>query len=175
MVTFGAPEQLGPNTWRLNWTSDEVDPTYWVYLDGVLVSTQTTEEFELQTEGAYAPVVEVLDAADDVPSDAHPGILRLGWLPDADAAQYLVQQYDGAAWDTIATLAADASRPWWHYDTPGLADETTHTWRVLPVDAAGNQGTAVQFVALMVRHPDPPKVTFTYDGAGPGTVTIAAA
>ena len=174
MVTFDQPQQLGPNTWRLSWSSDQTDPTYRVYLDGQLISEQTSEEYILRMDGSAAPIVEVLDVASDVPADAFPGYLRLGWAAHDDAAQYLVQKYNGASWDTIATFAADASKAWWTYNTPGLADETSHQWRIVPVDAAGNEGTAVSFTVLMVRNPDPPEVNYAYS-AGTGKVTIAAA
>ncbi len=174
MVTFDPPQQVGANLWRFTWTSDQMDPEYRVYLDGQLVSVQTAEQFDVKVEGEVSPVLEVLDSEDDVPNDAFPPYLRLGWLPVSDAVRYLVQQYDGG-WVDVATLAAEADRAWYQYDTPGLADVTVHQWRVIPIDEAGNEGSALAFSVLMVRHPDPPDVTFTYDGAMAGTVTIEAA
>jgi hypothetical protein len=56
-----------------------------------------------------------------------------------------------------------------------LEDGATHRFRVVPVGQNGNDGTEQLFTLLMVRIPDPPAVTYTYNGAGAPTVTIAAA
>lgn len=121
--------------------------------------------------GAGVPVVEVLDDPAAVPQSAFPSRLVLGWAADSDAAQYRVQEFSGGAWVTRATL--ENSDAWMQYTTSVLADCTAAQWRVVPVDAAGNVGTATEFSALMVRFPDPPAQNLSYD-AQSGTVTVAA-
>jgi len=55
-----------------------------------------------------------------------------------------------------------------------LADDTTHYWRVIALDTAGNAGLEHNFTALIVRHPDVPSVSYAYS-AVTGKVTLTAA
>lgn len=175
VIAFNEPQQTGPDCWVLSWTSDQVDPEFRVYLDGVLVSTQTSTEYQLRSEYGQLVIVEVLDVAADVPSDAFPANMIQGWRRDSDAALYVIEEYVSAVWTERARIVPDEALDWLAYATGALTDETVAIWRVTPYDAAGNAGTAVSFSALMVRHPDVPNVEFTYNGAGTPTVTIAAA
>jgi hypothetical protein len=95
----------------------------------------------------------------------------LGWRRDPDAALYLVEQWDGAAYVEYARQAATAA-PWQQFTTPALADEAVAQWRVTPYDAAGNAGTPTVSSALIVRYPDVPTVEYSYAAAG-RLVTIA--
>ena len=90
---------------------------------------------------------------------------------DASAAQYRVeQQQDGGDWEQIALVFAETRR--WDYTTmtDRLDDLSDYAWRVVPVDAAGNDGTAITLTAeTIVRTPDAPRVSVTFD---PGTTKI---
>jgi ribulose bisphosphate carboxylase small subunit len=172
-VTYNTPELISEITgiYRASWTSDQTSPTYRIYIDGVLQARQQDAFWEIRPN----QILEVLDTDDAVPSPAFPAYLVLDWRVQDDADQYRIEQWDGEAWGAVATLAADHSRGAMAYYTSVLEDCTTHTWRVVPIDAAGNDGTAVQFVALLVRHPDVPSVSWAYNGSVTGTVTITAA
>jgi hypothetical protein len=172
-VTFSAPVVAGDGLWLVSWTSTETAPTYRVYLDGVLVSTQTAAQFLVSAQANAMPVLEVLDHTADAPSEAHPATLTLGWLTNSDVADYRVEQKVSGSWTEIVTLAREDG-PWQQYTTPVLADDTTHEWRIVPIDAAGNEGTEHNFTALLVRHPDVPSVSYAYS-AVTGLVTITAA
>ena len=65
-------------------------------------------------------------------------------------------------------------RRYFNWRSRVLEDSATHQFRVTPIGANGNNGTAKNFVVLMVRIPDPPRVSYSYS-AGSGVVTIAAA
>lgn len=176
-ITLNEPVQVGAGLWLLTWTSD-VGAPYRVYRDGVIVSTQESAEYYASVDDGDVPVIEVLDADTESPSDAHPPKILLGWQRDADAVWYLVEEYSGGEWTERARIVP-ASLPgvspaWLAYSTGTVADVTSHQWRVTPYDAAGNAGTALSFTTLMVRYPDPPAVTFSYD-SGTAKVTIAAA
>lgn len=177
MVTFLPTVQTGLNKWLISWTSDQVISSanpYRVCLDGVLVSTQLAASFELSVPaGGVVPIVEVLDVAALPISPAFPGYLILGWNLDSDAAQYRVEENVASVWTSRGTFPADPTSPWQSYSTALLADETTANWRVVPIDAAGNDGTLVTFTALMVRYPDVPAPTYAYNGSGPKTVTLS--
>jgi hypothetical protein len=59
--------------------------------------------------------------------------------------------------------------------TPRLDDLTTYTWRVIPIDAVGNEGTPLEIESeSVVRRPDPPAFTATFDD-GTSTVEFAEA
>lgn len=178
MVTFSEPVQTGLYTWDITWTSDQTISSsnpYRVYIDGVKVSVQTANTFSLVVQpGVPAPILEVLDRVEAVPQPAFPGYLVLGWNTDPDAVAYKVAYLSAfSGWLEYATIEVDLNKDFQSYSTPLLDDETDASWRITPIDAAGNEGaSAAVFSALIVRHPDVPNVSFTYDGSGPKTVTI---
>ncbi|MEN6536338.1 MAG: hypothetical protein ABFD89_21960 [Bryobacteraceae bacterium] len=171
-ITLIDPVQLGAGLWSLSWTST-VGAPYRVYRDGVLVSTQEATEFLVSVDDGDSPLIEVLDADTVNPTDAHPPNLILGWQRDADAVQYLIEEYSGGAWVARDRIVPVSGSEWLTYSTGTLADVTSHQWRIKPIDAAGNSGTVLAFTVLMVRYPDPPAVTFTY-ASGTAKITIAA-
>jgi len=178
MVTFDQPIQLSQDTFFLSWTSDQaisLSNPYRVYEDGILVSTQIGNSYTVRAYNGACPVIEVLDQVDAVPAPAFPPNLVFGWQGDSDAYSYKVEVDQGAGFVEVETFLNDPAASWMSYSTGTLADETTHTWRITPIDAAGNEGTSVTFVTLLVRYPTPPDVNFTYNGSGAGTVTISAA
>lgn len=80
----------------------------------------------------------------------------------------------GGDWKEIARFVADDR---WHYTylTPSRSDLTWYWYRVVPVDTAGNDGTALTFGPFyVVRRPNPPDFATSYD-AGTGRVTWSAA
>ena len=173
MVTFNPPTSLGSGAYLITWSSDQVSPTYRVYLDGVLVSTQTVASSVLRAEGT-APILEILDVPDDVAADAFPDHFTLGWITSTNTSRYRIEKYSNGAWTATATVAA-SSDPWQSWSTPRQDDETSVQWRIVPIDSAGNDGTATAFTETMVRNPDIPSVSFAWNGSGSNTVTVTAA
>lgn len=171
MITSLTATRTGPTTWRLNWTSDETNPTFYVYRDGVLIAQTTAVEWEVTVPaGGAAPVFEVLDA-DDEPTQGYPATVVLAWYAAAGAASYRVEQLDGVDWVEQAEVTDDGlGYLTWQSGT--LADGTTHEFRVIPVGSNGNDGTAQAFDVLMVRYPDPPAPTIAYD-PNAGTATLS--
>ena len=59
--------------------------------------------------------------------------------------------------------------------TPRLDDLSTYTWRVIPVNTAGNDGTALTIgPELIVRTPDAPNIEIVFD-SGTTRVTFSEA
>ncbi len=170
-VTISNVQQVGRYTWRVTWSSQD-SPTYYVYRDGRLVATtpQTTMSFVLQPGDRLS--LEVFDVSSDRPAGAFPDRLTLGWYQVTGAAYYRIDEYYGAEWVERVRVTADQ---WYHtWTSRVLEDLTTHQFRIVPVDAAGNEGSATTRSALMVRHPDPPTASYAYDnGTGKVTVTVA--
>jgi len=157
---------------------------YHWYLDGGYLGYTTTpyRSFTLpQDDQSEFAVVDTTDASFDPVANAptHYTAKRpIWWVRSAatDVDYYRVDQKKGAGeWEQIGVVYEDATH--WDYQvtTPRLDDLGTYTWRVVPVDTIGNEGTALTIgPELIVRTPDAPEVTITYD-EGTDKVTIAEA
>lgn len=179
-VTFNKPE-LCPDTmcWRVSWTSTETAPvTFRVFRDGQQISSFTSPDQSGEITVSVPPgehvVIDVLDTASQVPAKVFPARMTVHWESVSDAVKYRVEEFVASVW-TLRQEIVDSGAGAYTWLSRDLEDVTTHQFRVIPVDAADNQGTALTFSTLMVRYPAPPDVTFSYDGAGPKTVTISAA
>jgi len=163
---------------------------YHWYLDGVLVaSTEGLDESEFwfqleQGEQARLEVLDTNDADFDAVANAPagwPARRLLWWVRSLDAStdHYRVeQQQDGGDWSTVALVPRDSLGPdTWHYQllSDRLDDLSDYAWRIVPVDAAGNDGDSTLIgPERIVRAPDAPDCTITYD-ADTDKVTFAAA
>jgi hypothetical protein len=168
-VTFEEPLRLARNCWRLQWTSTEATPSYRVYVDGALVQSGARDWIDIPVGVGDTPVVEVFDDESTPTEGAFPGWLLLFWQSASGVESYRIEEYSGGDWVARRTLLADG-RLYYRYRTAVLADDTTHQWRVVPVQG-GNDGTPLSFSALVVRHPDAPTASYSYD-AGTGLVTV---
>ncbi len=167
-------------------TSDLVGEVYFYwFLDGAFVAMTRSAEYQINLpEGDQARVecIASNDASFDVVANgpATPATrVVIWWISSAssDVASYRVeQQKDGGDWVTIGRVNHDASL--WDYQlvTPRLDDLASYAWRVVPVDQAGNDGTAVSESArTIVRTPDGPDFTIAFDeGTTRVTFTEAA-
>lgn len=173
-VTTLTVTRVGDVGFRLDFASDQPEPTFYVYRDGRAVSEGTQPSYLAVVLPGESPVFEVLDDAEAAPQEGYPAYVTLSWYAGgADVDRYLVQQFVSGVWTTKATVR-DSGRPYFTWRSGTLADVTSHQFRVIPVGDNGNQGTATSFTVLMVRYPDPPDVAFSYD-EGTGEVTVAAA
>ena len=158
---------------------------YHWYLDGTWMGRTTAASFSflLETEDqGRVEVIDTSDAAFDPVADAplmFPARRTLWWTRSlsADVARYRVEELKGAGtWIALGEVVAEADRWDYAYLTGRLDDLTNYHWRVVPVDAAGNDGTPIQLTQLpelIVRVPDAPQFTVTY---GPNwDRTVAAA
>jgi hypothetical protein len=116
---------------------------------------------------------EVLDKSCSIPALAFPGRATLNWRAKTDANKYRIEEYVSAAWTERITINSNGSGSY-VWTSRYLEDVTTHQFRIIPIDASGNDGTALTFSMYLARVPDVPLVTYTYD-SGTGKVTIAAA
>ena len=156
---------------------------YW-YLDGAFVgrSQSNSRSFVLaHNDMVRVEVIETYDADFDAEANAPagwPGRRTLWWIrsTDADVDHYRVEQAYGAGdFAEIATVQAVAGQ--WEYEvlSPRLLDLSGYTWQVVPVDAAGNDGTALEIAQeVIVRTPDAPDFAIAFD-EGTTKVTFSAA
>lgn len=162
-------------------TSDLAGTVYYHwYAEGEYLGRTTDPERAFQLAENEQLRVEVLDTTDadyDTVANApagYPARRTLAWLRsiDADAAWYRVdQQQDSGDWTEIARVPAEAGRWEYRLETDRLEDLATYTWRIVPLDTAGNEGTAVTIgPERVVRRPDAPAVALS---CAAGLVTIA--
>lgn len=152
-----------------SWSSDlGGTPTFFVYLDGELVNTTESTSMRFYAapgtesgEPGEQPMIQVLDAAGE-PTYAAPGRFWLSWYPDADAEYYLVEEAPKGVFSEIKRVT-ESGLGFYRCLTRWLWDGYDGQFRVTPVDAAGNAGAALVFVVTQVRHPDVPKVSYSYD------------
>lgn len=169
-VTFTVSERRGPTTWYFEWTSDAAPPiSYRIFIDGVLVETTTRASRVVMAIGGSIGF-EVLDDLSD-PIEVHPGGLLFTIQTDVDVAKYRIEQFVDAAWVTRRTFI-NVGESYFSHLTPVLADDTTHLFRIMPVNAAGIDGTPKEISAHVVRIPDVPDIEYTRD-SGTGVVTVS--
>jgi hypothetical protein len=146
---------------------------YHWYLDGAYLTTTQSPTKSITLEPGDYVRVEVIETTNpdyDPIANAPAGwpARRTVWWTastSGDTERYRVeQQKDGGAWSTIGTVLHE--RNTWSYSllTARLDDLSDYAWRVIPVDQAGNDGTTITLTAAtIVRTPDAPEFTATYD------------
>jgi len=146
---------------------------YFWFLDGAYagMTTEPSRTFVLDSGGqATVDCLQTFDPLFDPTVFAMPGYPAVRTLEfvrsiDPNVAEYRIeQQRASGAWTVLGRVADDSSR--WTYSvvTPRLDDLTSYGWRVVPIDAAGNDGTTLTLAQeLIVRTPDAPRFTVTFD------------
>lgn len=160
-VTMNVPEQIDYRSWRVSWSSDVEDPTFYVYVDGALYLTTMDTETIVTVDEGEVPIIEVLDDEDAIPTLAWPSRLTLCWYAEPDTGYYQVQEYVDEDWIARGNVS-DRGEGYFKWQSRVLEDVTSHQFRIIPVGTNGNEGTARTFVCLMVRHPTPPDVSYAY-------------
>ncbi|MCP4249172.1 MAG: hypothetical protein GY778_19175 [bacterium] len=191
-ITSTTVEYVSASVVQVTVVSDLVGAVFYHwYTDGAYVGMTTTSTRTFYIEPGEQVEIEAIDTLDvnfdpiaNAPT-AYPARRTVQWLRslEADVAQYRVETtpWVGAGWVTVGTVYHDEAA--WSYDllTERLEDLTPIIVRVVPVDGSGNDGTPLAFPVLLglfgemvVRTPDAPNFTATYDG-GTQKVTFAEA
>jgi hypothetical protein len=166
--------RTGPSSARLTFTSSLATPTFYVWRDGRLLGATENGFWDVLVMAGEYPVFEVFDDAATPPLSRFPDHVDVQWFTGgALVAHYLVEQLVDAAWLLRARIA-ESGKGYYHWLSPRLADDTTYQFRVKAVSTIGAESLAASLTILLVRVPDPPAVTFTYD-ADTGLVTLSAA
>ena len=178
-ITFLPTTQLGQFSF-VQVTSDLGGaPTFFWYLDGTFLSrTDVGEIMVYLPDGDQADIFvvdtlspEAFDISANAPT-VFPSRRTLWWARslEADVLQYTIEQEREA--EGFVEIGEVAATDAWSYRfiTPRLDDLTTYQWRIIPVDVAGNQGTALALgPELIVRRPDSPDFTIVFT---PGTLRV---
>jgi hypothetical protein len=164
--------QIG-NMTTVTVTSDLEPPVYYHwYEDGQWVGRTTTPSHTVFVPAGGQRRLDVVDTTDPDydPAAGEPGFpsrRTVHWIRslDADVIRYRVEvQVDGGDWETAATVPAVSGQWAYTWLSDVLVDCAEYAWRVIPIDAAGNDGTPIAIDAeLIVRHPDAPDYTVAFD------------
>ncbi|HEX4793719.1 MAG TPA: hypothetical protein VH370_08010 [Humisphaera sp.] len=169
MITDLEFTQDRPGYVALRFASDLSGATFYVYRDGQLLRTTTANHFSCRIDPDTAPVFEVFDDPSTAPA-ALPRSLLLFWYRSDATDYYRIDQYDGSAWNFV-TRIPDDGRSTYLWTSPNQPDGQVAQFRIVPVGTNGNEGTPTTIARLIVAHPLPPQVSYSYD-AGTGKVTI---
>lgn len=161
--------QIGPTMYRFSYESDLEDPIFYIYVDGNLVTETRETTYDVAVPSDWQIQFEVFDDEDDVPDEHFPGSITLRWDGTPDATSFRVDKYIGSQWVAQQVVLSDESRVF-HYDSEFLEDSTTHQYRVVPIDGAQRDGTALEFEVEMCRYPDTPSQSMSIDS---GEIVVA--
>lgn len=168
---------------RVTVTSDLAGTVYYFwYLDGSYVGSGQMPWWDFHADQAEQARVECLDSTDpdfdpyeNAPA-AYPPRRTLWWIrsTDADVDHYRIDKVkDGGDPELLAIVPHDDGVWSYAFVTGRLTDLSVYTWTITPVDAAGNEGTAVTIgPEVIVRTPDAPDFTATF---APATTRVAFA
>jgi hypothetical protein len=169
MITYEPIQRIDTTLFLLAFSSDQPTPvSFRVYREGTEIQTFDSDtgsgSVNLSIGSGESPFVEVLDSDCQNPSIAFPGKLTLNWLAVSGSSSYLVQEFVSSVWKTRQTIVDDGSGVF-TWLSGWLTDVANHDFRIVPVDAFGNQGTPLEFAAVMVRHPDSPAPKVAYSNS----------
>lgn len=155
---------------------------YFWYLAGAFVAATQRNTYTFLLQPAEQARVEVIDTNDpDFDPIAHapagyPARRSIHWVKsqETDASSYRVEQRKNAgAWSTIGTIYAKPEKWSLVLLSPILEDLAVYEWRIIPIDQAGNDGTAIALAAeTIVRTPDAPNFAAAFSQAT-GRVTFS--
>ena len=157
---------------------------YHWYIDGSFIATTQLNVYQFYLENDDQVRIEINDTNDpdyDPIANApagYPARRTIYWVrsQDSDVRHYRIeQQKDGGGWASIGEVLHDVNQWAYSLESPRLDDLSEYEWRIIPVDLAGNDGTALALDSEKIVHtPDAPDFTVTFN-EGPDTVTFAAA
>jgi hypothetical protein len=148
--------------------SDLASPTFYVYVNGELFATTEETTIDIPVPLGRIVAVEVFDDAGTAPSAYFPSTVTLRWTGQGNEALFRIEKYEDSTWSTVGQVPARGVLGRW--ESPVLADNTVHQFRVVPVDGTGRDGIPKEFTGLMCRYPDAPRVSVSF-GSGEFTIT----
>lgn len=154
-VTVTELLRIGSREWRVTFTSTLIDVFFFIFHEGRKIGTTRELEFIVAVDDDNIPLIEVTDDIDAKPAQLlFSGRVILNWY-STGADRYRVDEFVGSSFEEVATLF-DQGQGYFEFESRFLEDVTDHKFRVVPIDAIGNEGQEVELDVLMVRPPDVP-------------------
>lgn len=158
-ITSIISQRLSGGSWLITATSDLPSPSYYWYRDGLLVDVTLSNSRQFDLAVGENVQIDVLDDASALPAESYPARCLISTAPGEGVVKSRVEELVDGEWVTRHTALGS----YVGYQTRVLADGETAQFRVIPVNAAGIDGRPKAFQVTMVRRPDPPDVTYTWD------------
>ena len=170
-ITITEYKQIGPDLWRIQWTSGLGLPVFaaWYRGEQLLIDDN---KVEFQAKDGEIPVVEITDDGAEVVQQRFSGRIELQWY-DRAATTYEIQRHDGASF-VVVDRRANSGSGYYRWTSPWHDDLSSQRYRVAGLDAIGNATPATDVTVVLVRPPAPPRLNYSLN-VGPGTVDITAA
>jgi hypothetical protein len=167
--------KVGAGAWRYAWTGTApftVTALGRTILDASEVTSTVLQwdDGETHTEPPALEVYDSTEDADALSQTLYPPVVTLQFRGRATNLYYVIQQWDGAAWDEIATLNEDGSG-YYRYDSPYWITGAYQV-RVIPYDQSGTAGIPLTFSIFHNTAPAP-ELTYSYNDAT-GDLTVSA-
>lgn len=160
-VTITEQSHVGLNQYRIVWSSNLTDPTYYVYRDGELIDTTKQTSIIITIDADEYPTIEVFDDSFAVPT-AYPSRITLRWYSTPDTYCYKVQERVQGTWIDRIQID-DLGQGYFIWTSSYLADCSLNRFRVLPIGTNGNEGDAAPYSYSIARNPNPPDVQYIYN------------
>lgn len=177
-TTITPPIKLSRGIWRYDYTGTAPFSVYdYRVYDFTEQNTEDTSYYATSDDDTEPQAIEVFDSTED--SDTaiglnYPANIVIQWRGYKYADYYDIQKETApSTWTSVQQYIEDGSGYYKFIGQVESDDVATVNYRVVMYDKAGASVTA-SAEQLVIRHPSPPELTYTYN-AGTGLLTVAAA
>lgn len=162
--------RLGSGLTKFTWSGSAPFDVYGEDGEALLSNTSLTELIVSHPDTPNAaPMIEVQDATAAAPPQfvLWPGTVALQWRRRLGALAYRVEQWNGAEWVAVSPtpIYADPLRGYFQWRSRVLPDMATAQFRVVVLDAAGNESAADSTSCFIARVPSAPAVTVAWNSS----------
>lgn len=164
-------ERITETAWKIHFLV-ETGKRYVVRRRGMTLRQVSRSPVLIRVPSGESVDVEIVEAGSEETVPAADVAAEVRMARVAGARQYRIDEYVSGSWVERATLD-DASADELARRMAPLTRGSSNQYRVVPIGADGNEGTAAAVTVEGLRPPDVPLVSWTYD-ADTGLVTVAA-
>lgn len=161
-VTIISTTQIDQDLYKITFNSDEVNPRYYIYVNGVLHSIQTEEEIIIKTNPSETLKIEIYDDETEIPAIGENGNVIINLDKDQNVAKYEIYKLGDTEYELVQVVDNKGLRAP-TYISPLLEDEEEHKYKVYAVGFNNNKSKVRDFSIFVVRPPDVPSLSQSYD------------
>jgi len=169
MVTEYPPLYLGSRDYLLRFTSDLPEPLFRIWRDGVLIAQTYNNTHHVMVDSLDRASFEIRDddkqGAWNVPYKGF-----IWWQGNPLAERYEISWKVGLDWVLLASVY-ETGESLYKWDTPVLENQTEYEFRVIAIDADGNQSEPLLLNKYVVRRPQFEPWDYTY-ASSTGQITV---